>query len=258
MSDPSFWQIYGEVAKTSFGFFWKSGLAFVFGCTVSAMIQAFVPEARLTRFMGEAGLEGILLATVFGAASSSCSFAALAAARPLIRKCAHFTAAAAFMWASTNLVIELGILILICLGWRFLVAEIVGGVILIVISSFLIRLTYPRRWFAKAPEKVEREASAGEDDFNWRERIASLDGRLIVGQNFAHDWKIVWKEILIGFNVAGFAAVLVRLFLLHRREHGEMCHKMEGDGPVKTYAARAAIAVLALGLAAFFITGGAG
>ncbi len=405
MTDPSFWALYGEAAKTSFGFFWKSGWAFVFGYAVSAMIQAFVPKARLTRFMGTADLKGIGLATIFGAASSSCSFAALAAARALILKGAHFIAAVAFMFASTNLVIELGILILIFLGWQFLVAEIIGGLILIVISSFLIRLTYPKRWFGKARDKVEDEAGAEEDDFDWRERIASVDGWLIVGHNFAHDWQMVWKEILIGFTVAGFvavlvpaewwakifltdvasdlpvwlvalenalvapfvaaatfigsmgniplatvlnsngvlfagimgfiysdlmvpplvavnakyygwrtalyiaavmyvsivitalilsglfgflgvtpqsarlvsdivqfgidytfwlnlllatvAAILVRLFVLHRRKHGAMHHKMEGDGPIKKFAARAAIAVLALGLVAFVITGGA-
>jgi uncharacterized membrane protein YraQ (UPF0718 family) len=209
VTDPSFWALYGEATKTSFGFFWKSGWAFVFGYTISAMIQAFVPKARLTRFMGTADLKGIGLATVFGAASSSCSFAALAAARALILKGAHIIAAVAFMFASTNLVIKLGILILIFLGWQFLVAEIIGGLILIVISSFLIRLTYPKRWFEAAREKVKEEAGGSEDDFDWRERITSLDGWRIVGHNFAHDWQMVWKEILIGLTVAGFVAVLV-------------------------------------------------
>jgi len=93
----SFWHLYGEAAKTALGFFWKAGWAFVLGYRVSAMIQAFVPKERLTPYMGRADLQSVSLATAFGAASSSCSFAALAAARALILKGAHFVAAVAFM-----------------------------------------------------------------------------------------------------------------------------------------------------------------
>ncbi len=138
MNEATFWQQYGEAAKTALGFFWKAGWAFVLGYAVSGMIQAFVPKARLTQYMGEPDAKSVLLATIFGSASSSCSFAALAAARSLVLKGAHFVAAVAFMFASTNLVIELGILILIFLGWQFLAAEIVGGLLLIFISSVLI------------------------------------------------------------------------------------------------------------------------
>ena len=105
------WAQYGEAAKTAVGFFWKAGWAFVLGYAMSGMIQAFVPKEKLTRYMGDANARSISLATAFGAASSSCSFAALAAARSLVLKGAHFVAAVAFMFASTNLVIELGILI---------------------------------------------------------------------------------------------------------------------------------------------------
>jgi len=100
MGDITFWQHYGEAAKTSVGFFWKAGWAFVLGYAISAMIQAFVPKKRLTEHMGTADLKSVSLATVFGAASSSCSFAALAAARSLIMKGAHFVSAVAFMFAS--------------------------------------------------------------------------------------------------------------------------------------------------------------
>ena len=194
---------------TALGFFWKSGWAFVFGYVISAMIQSFVPKARLTRYMGSADVRSVSLATLFGAASSSCSFAALAAARSLVTKGAHFVAAVAFMFASTNLVIELGILILIFLGWQFLLAEVVGGLLLIVISSLIIRATYPRKWLEHAREQAEAVDDTEEDDFDWRERIRSRQGWLSVGHHFAHDWQMVWKEILIGFTVAGFVAVLV-------------------------------------------------
>lgn len=141
---------WGDAARTAAGFFWKAGWAFVVGYFISGAIQAFVPKARLTRYMGDAGAKSVSLATIFGAASSSCSFAALAAARSLVLKGAHFVAAVAFMFASTNLVIELGILTLIFLGWQFVAAEVVGGIVMIIVSASLIRLTYPNdltpRW----------------------------------------------------------------------------------------------------------------
>lgn len=204
-----FWATYGEAAKTALGFFWKAGWAFVLGYTISAAIQAFVPKARLTRHMGAASVRSITISTAFGSISSSCSFAALAAARSLVLKGAHWIAAVAFMFASTNLVIELGILILIFLGWQFLAAEIVGGILLIAISAALIRLTYPRRWLQAAREKVEAEAPAQEEDFEWRERVRSLDGWTRVGRNFVMEWAMVWQEILIGFTLAGAIAVFV-------------------------------------------------
>lgn len=204
-----FFATWAEASKTAFGFFWKSGWAFILGYAVSAMIQAFVPKGKLTRFMGGAGPRSVSLATLFGAASSSCSFAALATARSLVLKGAHFVAAVAFMFASTNLVIELGILILIFLGWQYLLAEIIGGLILILISSILIRLTYPHDWLAAARAKVEEESTAEEEDFDWKKRISSREGWQMVGMNFVHDWQMVWKEILIGFTIAGFVAVLV-------------------------------------------------
>ncbi len=204
-----FLQMYGEAAKTAVGFFWKAGWAFVLGYFISAMIQAFVPKSRLTEHLGEPNLRSILTATAFGAISSSCSFAALAAARALIVKGAHFILAVTFMFASTNLVIELGILILMFLGWQFLAAEIIGGVLLIAISATLIRFTYPKRWLEAARERARETAGGKEEDFDWRKRIRSWHGWELVGHKFVMDWKMVWKEVTIGFTVAGFVAVLI-------------------------------------------------
>ena len=203
-----FLELYGESTKTALGFFWKSGWAFVLGYFVSAMIQSFVPKGKMTKYMGEANLKSISLSTIFGAASSSCSFAALAAARSLVKKGAHFVAAVAFMFASTNLVIELGILIMIFLGWQFLAAEIVGGFVLIAISSMLIKLTYPKEWIDETREMMEEE-DGEEDDFDWKERITSRKGWHLVGQKFVNDWKMAWEDVLIGFTIAGFVAVMV-------------------------------------------------
>jgi len=113
------------------------------------------------------------------------------------------------MFASTNLVIELGILIFIFLGWQFLAAEIVGGVLLIGISSLLMRLTYPKDWAKLARKKVEGESPDEEDDFDWRKRITSFHGWMMVGHKFVMDWEMVWKEILIGFTIAGVVATFI-------------------------------------------------
>ena len=91
---------------------------------------------------------------------------------------------------------------------RRILLRLLGGLMLILISSLLIRMTYPREWLQKAREKVESEAEADEEDFDWRDRIASKEGWQTAGMNFAHDWQMVWKEILIGFTIAGFFVVL--------------------------------------------------
>lgn len=205
----TFLTAWSEAAKTSLGFFWKAGWAFVLGYAISAMIQAFVPKHRLTVHMGDPDVKSIGLATLFGSISSSCSFAALAAARSLILKGAHWIASVAFMFASTNLVIELGILIYIFLGWEYVAAEIVGGLVLIAISSFLIRMFYPTRWLREAREKVADEAPEEEEDFDPWQRMRSRDGWNRVGHQFVMEWQMVWKEILIGFTIAGFMKAFV-------------------------------------------------
>ena len=149
------------------------------------------------------------MAAGFGSISSSCSFAALAAARSLVMKGAHWIAAVAFMFASTNLVIELGILILIFLGWQYLVAEIIGGLLLIAISSLLMRTVYPQRWLQEAREQVEADDSGEDDSFDPWQRITSREGWYRVGHQFVMEWKMVWQEILIGFTIAGFMKAFV-------------------------------------------------
>jgi len=205
----SFLESWAEAAKTALGFFWKAGWAFVLGYAISAMIQTFVPKHRLTAHMGEPDVKSIGLATLFGSISSSCSFAALAAARSLVMKGAHWVASVAFMFASTNLVIELGILIYIFLGWQYVAAEIVGGLVLIAISSTLIQIFYPKRWLREAREKVKDEAPEEDQDFDPWQRMTSRDGWNRVGHQFVMEWQMVWKEILIGFTIAGFMKAFV-------------------------------------------------
>lgn len=200
---------WGEASFTALGFFWKSVWAFILGYSVSAMIQAFVPKKKLTRYMGKLSVKSVAVSTAFGSISSSCSFAALATARSLFLKGAHFITAVAFMFASTNLVIELGILIFIFLGPQYVIAEIIGGLVLITISSILIKFTYPKKWIRKAREKVEDEAKGEEDDFDWKKRIKSKKGWYMVSNKYIMEWGMAWEDILIGFTIAGFVAVFV-------------------------------------------------
>lgn len=203
------WSIYGEATKAALGFFWKSGWAFVLGYTISAMIQAFVPKKKMTQKMGSANLKSVSVATIFGSISSSCSFAALAAARSLLSKGAHFISAVAFMFASTNLVIELGILIYIFFGlavsrsragwWSHTHRH--------QFHSHSVDLS--RQLDRRSAKKAEQETHDESDDFDWKGRIASLSGWARVGEGFVMEWKMVWQEILVGFTLAGFIAVFV-------------------------------------------------
>ena len=200
---------YANGVITAIGFFWNALWAFVLGYAISAAIQVFVPKKRLTNQMGDANLRSVSLAGLVGAVSSSFSFAALSAARSLFQKGAHFIATVAFMFASTNLVIELGVLIFLFLGWEYLAAELVGGILMIAISALLIRLTYPEKLINAAKKHADDASNQDEEDFDWKKRIKSLKGWQQVGTRFAMEWQMVWREILIGFTIAGFIAVFV-------------------------------------------------
>ncbi|GGM38162.1 membrane protein [Paraliobacillus quinghaiensis] len=194
-------------AMTSIGFFWKAGWAFVLGYFISSMIQAFVPKVKMVKYMGDSSFKSVGLGTIFGAISSSCSFAALSAGRSLFRKGASFASTLAFLFASTNLVIELGILIYVFLGWQYVIAEIIGGIILILITWGLVSLFYPKKLVEEARSNVGEDEM--EDSFNWKEKIKTKEGWYQVGHEFAHNWQMVWKEITIGFTLAGIMATYV-------------------------------------------------
>src|SRR5438552_10160856 len=124
---------------------WEVWWALVLGFLLSGIVQAWVPRARLEKALGGAGPRQVALATGLGAASSSCSYAAIAIAKSLFQKGASFAAAMAFQFASTNLVFELGIVMWIFLGWQFTLAEFVGGLVLIALMWLGIRLFVSRR-----------------------------------------------------------------------------------------------------------------
>src|SRR5467141_3215266 len=140
-----FWGQLGEALLMAAGMFWDVGWSLVLGFTISAVIQAIVSTEQMRRALGRDGVREIALATVAGAASSSCSYASAAIMRTLFKKGAALIPSLAFLFASTNLVIELSLILYLLMGWQFTAAEWIGGVVLIVIMSVLVRLTYPAK-----------------------------------------------------------------------------------------------------------------
>ncbi|MDX1580744.1 MAG: permease, partial [Alphaproteobacteria bacterium] len=209
--ESDFLSLWAKAASTSLGLFWMAFWAFGLGYVISSMIQVFVTRERMKQSMGESGPKSVGLGTLFGFISSSCSFAALATTRSLFTKGAGLVPSLAFLLASTNLVIELGIVIAVFLGWQFVVGEYVGGALLILLMWPLVRLTARRRLVERARQHArEEEGSSGEEEIpDWRELIASPEGWRRVAQRYVMEWKMVWKDVTIGFTVAGIIAAFV-------------------------------------------------
>lgn len=207
----SFLQTWHAAATTTIGLFWMAFWAFGLGYVISSMIQVFVTRERMRRTMGEAGPRSVLLGTFFGFVSSSCSFAALATTRSLFTKGAGLIPSLAFLLASTNLVIELGIVIAVFLGWQFVVGEYLGGVLLILFMWLLVRLLRPSRLVERAREhaRTQEESDSDNEVPDWRRLIASREGWRRVAERYVMEWRMVWKDVAIGFTVAGIIAAFV-------------------------------------------------
>jgi uncharacterized membrane protein YraQ (UPF0718 family)/YHS domain-containing protein len=193
---------------------WEVWWALVLGFAISAIVQAWVPRERIERALSGDGLKPVARATGLGAASSSCSYAAIAIAKSLFQKGASAASALAFQFASTNLVWELGLVLWVLIGWQFTVAEYLGGLVMIALMWALLRLFVSPRLEAKAREHAvtadvgHQHHSVGTEGLTWRERITSSDAWSDVAHNFRGDWQMLWKEITIGFLLAGFIALL--------------------------------------------------
>lgn len=207
-----FLQLQSEAVFTTLGMFWMAFWAFGLGYLVSSMIQVFVTEDRMKKTMGESGPKSIALGTFFGFISSSCSFSALSTTRSLFAKGAGLAPSLAFLLASTNLVIELGIIIGVFLSWQFIVGEYVGGLLLILLVWLFIKIKYPKSLVEKARDKA-KEHNADEKNShqsqNWKSLIKSKDAWKRVAHRYVMEWKMVWKDVTIGFTVAGIIAVFV-------------------------------------------------
>jgi uncharacterized protein len=196
---------------------WAVWWALVLGFAISGVVQAWVPRHRIERALGGGGFRPVAVATGLGAASSSCSYAAVAIAKSLFQKGASAASALAFQFASTNLVVELGAVIWILLGWQFTLAEFVGGLILILVMTLLLRLFVSERLedqarlHAQQADSGHQHHSAGEP-MTIRERLTSISAWSDVAHNFRNDWTMLYKEIIGGFLLAGFIGLLPNSF----------------------------------------------
>ena len=198
---------------------WEVLWGLILGFTLSAMVDAIVSKAELQRLLPDASAGSIARASLLGAASSSCSYAAVAIARSLFRKGGDFTAAMAFQFASTNLVIELGVLLVVLMGWRFGAAEFVGGPIMIVLLAVLYRLLLRPNMVTAARQQAERglqgrmEGHAGMATMaktgRWQDKLTSKQGWDAISHYFVMNWAMLWKDIAIGLLISGTLGALV-------------------------------------------------
>ncbi len=204
---------------------WAVWWALVIGFAISAIVQAWVPRERIERSLSGSGARSVGVATGLGAASSSCSYAAVAIAKSLFQKGASAATMLAFQFASTNLVWELGLVLWVLIGWQFTVAEYLGGIVMILLMALMLRLfVSPRlereaRAHAQAADTGHQHHMAGEQ-MSWRRRLTSVSAWSDVAHNFRGDWQMLYKEIAIGFLLAGFIAQIgndffASLFLTH-------------------------------------------
>ncbi len=203
----------GHALLMAAGMFWQVAWSLILGFLLSGLIQVLVSKERMTAQLGRNGVREIALATAYGAASSSCSYAAAAMSKTLFKKGAGFIPSLAFLFASTNLVIELGIILYLLMGWQFTAAEWLGGVLLIAIMAIIVKATYPKRLVEEARRHVT-DVTGGDDDEAatgatlW-EKLRDPQTPVLVAQNFAMDWSMLWKDLAAGFLIAGALAAFI-------------------------------------------------
>ncbi|GAA2500190.1 MULTISPECIES: permease [Actinomycetes] len=199
---------------------WEITWALILGFTLSAVVQAVVRRETVVRLLGDDRPRTLALSAGLGAASSSCSYAAVALARSLFRKGANFTAAMAFEIASTNLVIELGVILALLMGWQFTAAEFVGGPIMIVVLAVLFRVFLRERLLRGAREQAERgiagsmEGHAAMDmsvrgEGGFLRRLLSRAGLTSVSHIFVMEWAAILRDLVAGLLIAGAIAAWV-------------------------------------------------
>src|SRR3954451_23823964 len=202
-----------DALSLAFGMFWEILWALVLGFTLSAAVQAVISKAEMTRLLPDDSARSLCLARGLGAASSSCSYAAVALSRSIFRKGADFTAAMVFEFASTNLVIELGVIMAILLGWQFTLGEFVGGPIMIVLLALLFRTFLSQRLLNEARRQADRglqglmeghaEMDMAVTEGPFFKRLASPAGFTAISHYFVMDWAAIWRDIAGGLLIAG-------------------------------------------------------
>jgi uncharacterized membrane protein YraQ (UPF0718 family) len=222
----------GDALSFAFGMFWEILWALILGFALSAAVQAVVAKGEMRRLLPDDSAHSLVIATGLGAASSSCSYASVALARSIFRKGADFTAAMAFQFASTNLVVELGIIMALLLGWQFTLAEFIGGPLMIGLLALLFRRFLTQRLVDEAREQADKglvgsmeghaemDMSIHQSGSVWQ-RLRSPEGFTATANYFVMDWAAIWRDILGGLLIAGALAAWVpesfwqRLFFEH-------------------------------------------
>jgi uncharacterized membrane protein YraQ (UPF0718 family) len=214
-----FWHAVLHALAVSGTMTWQITWSLVLGFTLSAVIEALVSKATVSRLLPDDRPRSLATATAFGIASSSCSYAAVALARSLFRKGADFTAAIAFELASTNLVIELGLILALLIGWRFTLAEYVGGLVMIAVVALLFRRLLTPRLLAAARAQADRGRAGSMEghaamDMSvpgtgfWR-RLASARGFTAVSHIFVMEWAAILRDLVAGLLIAGAAGAWI-------------------------------------------------
>ncbi|MEV5078502.1 permease [Streptomyces sp. NPDC056159] len=199
---------------------WEITWALILGFALSAVVQAVVRKSTVVALLGDDRPRTLAVAAGLGVASSSCSYAAVALARSLFRKGADFTAAMAFEIASTNLVVELGVILALLMGWQFTVAEFVGGPVMIILLAVLFRLFLRERLLRQAREQAERglagsmEGHAAMDmsvrrEGSFTRRLVSREGFTAVSHVFVMEWAAILRDLVVGLLIAGAVAAWV-------------------------------------------------
>jgi uncharacterized membrane protein YraQ (UPF0718 family)/YHS domain-containing protein len=211
--------------REGFFMFWETVWALVLGFGLSGAVQAFVSKEQMQRAMGDHRPPAVARASLFGMASSSCSYAATAMAKSLFQKGADFVTAMVFMFASTNLVVELGVVLIVLMGWRFAAAEFVGGPVMIGLLVGLAAYALPPRLTDPARGRLQEGLVGGHDHqamvgvpherqeqlerTPWREKLTSKAAWADAASYTVADVKMLRRELVIGYTVAGLLAVVV-------------------------------------------------
>ncbi len=209
----------GHALWMAFAMLWEILWPLILGFGLSAVVQAVVSKSEMTKLLPDGSPKSLAIACGLGAASSSCSYAAVALARSIFRKGANFTAAMAFQLASTNLVAELTIIIIVLMGWQFAAAEFLGGVLMVVLMALLFRMVLPHKLVAEARAQAQRgfkgkmeghaEMDMSVTEGSLWQRISSEDGFTATSHYFVMDLAAVWKDIVGGLLIAGALAAWV-------------------------------------------------
>ncbi|MHB9841930.1 permease [Paraburkholderia terrae] len=203
----------GHALWMSFTMLWQIFWGLSLGFLLSAVIEVVVSKSEMSKLLPDASPRSLTVASLLGAASSSCSYAAVAMARSIVRKGGDFTAAMAFQFAATNLVLELGVLMWVLISWQFAAAEFIGGPIMIVVLVLLFRFFLKDLLKSEAIEQADKgiagsmeghaAMSMGEQHGTWKQRLSSRDGWIAISHSYVMNWAMLWRDIGIGLLIAG-------------------------------------------------------